>query len=37
VGVGITPKKNPNGETIQLRLVDEAGHVAGYAMYNRLF
>jgi hypothetical protein len=37
VGVGITPKKNPNGETIQLRLVDEAGHVAGYAMFNRLF
>lgn len=37
VGVGYTPNKNPNSESIQLRLVDEGGRVAGYATYSRSF
>lgn len=37
VGVGIIPSKNPNGESIQIKIVNEAGRVAGYATYSRVF
>jgi len=37
IGVGVSPNKNPNGESVQIRFVDEDGHVAGYATYSRVF
>ena len=37
VGVGYSPTKNPDGAVLQLKVVDELGHVAGYVSYSQAF
>lgn len=37
VGVGYSPRKNQNQESLQIKFVDESGKVAGYATYFRVF